>query len=382
MNYPIFNNPKEYLTFRKGNFFTAPFRRWFEWHSLDLCFKGINDIETVCDCPCGPGRLFDYWKKRGMSVTGADLSDSMVAAARLLHNDLSLNGDVLKADAFNLHKSLNKKPDLIASVRFCYYFDKAQRIELLRSFAQATNNYLLLQYKTSSTLRGRKNLKNSLSDSYSKKDYAKKFCSYESIADEVRQAGLACLRIVPKGDSSDRVFVLAQKPAKAVRLEHRTKIHRPSTLRNAGLAVAAVMMLAVGLVFYKNGLLFDTHEKQVEAIAQKYQDGNDHFYVIDKYYFESLHTGKRFSLINELDDMPALAMIDETQGEDSFFLVEEKDLRVIRKCDFGRKLNLIKKTMIGKDKYVLLSTEKIIHTFDAIENRSHLTEPSIFNRHS
>ncbi len=81
MDYPLFKNPKEYLAFRKGGIFAAPVKQWAERHTLDRCLKGIKDIHTVCDCPCGPGRLFPYWQKKGFNLIGADLSDEMVAAA-------------------------------------------------------------------------------------------------------------------------------------------------------------------------------------------------------------------------------------------------------------------------------------------------------------
>lgn len=121
--------------------------------------------------PCGPGRLFPYWKKRGVGTLGVDLSDEMVEAARLRKIDLDIPGEVIKADAFCLHDVLSEKPDLVASIRFFYYFDRPQRIQLLRSLASTARKYLLLQYKTMSTLKGRRTFTRSRN-----KKYAKKFC--------------------------------------------------------------------------------------------------------------------------------------------------------------------------------------------------------------
>lgn len=352
MEYPIFSNPQQYLAFRRGGCLAAPFRKWSERRTLDRCLKGLDDINTICDCPCGPGRLFSYWKKRNFNVVGVDLSDEMLEAARHRRNDLNMPGEILKTDAFGLQKALTKKPDMVVSIRFFYYFERNQRVQLLRSLAAATRKYLLIQYKTATTLKGRINFAKSKRSSK-----PKKFCRNESILAEIREAGLVCLKIIPKGDSSDRVFVLARKPDEEITLAHRGRVYKPRTLRNSAL-VAAAMLIVMALSSYYYGLLGDIHERQAERIVRLYQDGNDHFYVVDSSHFEDLRTNKRLSVVDDIEQVDDLAMIDQTKAEDSFFLVKEEDLRKIHHTAFFGRLSLVRKMAIGADRFVLLSTEK------------------------
>jgi hypothetical protein len=352
MDYPLFKNPKEYIAFRRGNGITAPFKRWAEWHGLDSCLKGLNDIRTVCDCPCGPGRLFPYWKKRGFNLIGVDLSDEMVEAAHDQRNDINITGRILKADAFHLEETITEKPDLVASIRFCYYFDRPNRIQLLRSLAQVSRKYVLVQYKTPTTLRGRISFAKSL-----RSTHPKYFCSNRDIIDEIKEAGLVPLRVILKGDTSDRAFVLVQKPDTKITIQKRDKIYYPRTLRNS-LLVAAAVLLFFGFISYRIGFLGDIHERQVERIVRKYQGSNDHFYVTSNPHLEDLRTGKWLSLMPNVNDASALVAADETEAEDSFFLILEKDIPILKETPLWAKLYIVEEVEIGTHHYVLLSTEK------------------------
>ena len=209
VEYPIFDNPKEYLEFRRGKFIYGFFKRWSERRAMDKCLKGIDDITRVCDVPCGPGRLFKYWQKRKYRVIGVDLSDSFVEAAGKMCKELNQENRVIKGDAFVLKNSLNGySVDLIAMVRFIYYFDGKERIKLLKSMAELPVKNLLLQYKTNETWRGRRKLKKI---SLNGRSSTKQYCSNDEIMDELKEAGLECIRIVPIAQASDRVFVMAKK---------------------------------------------------------------------------------------------------------------------------------------------------------------------------
>ena len=208
--YPLFANPKAYLRIRRGKFGSDWLKRWFEHRAIDRCLRGIEDVRTVCDAPCGPGRLFRYWRKKSMAVIGLDLSPPMVEAAKTAHRELNLQGIVLAGDAFSLSEHLKESgtPDLVASIRFCYYFQSDKRIELLRSLAEASRRYVLVQYKTMATMKGRRNLARS---KWRKGTVRKYFSRHQEIGDEMREAGLNCLRIQPIGLASDRVFVLGER---------------------------------------------------------------------------------------------------------------------------------------------------------------------------
>jgi hypothetical protein len=207
--YPLFENPREYLKVRRGKYLYGIFKRWSERRAINKSLNGLSDIEFVCDAPCGPGRLFPYWGKRGYRVIGVDLSDPMVAAARESCKNFNPRNEVIKGDAFSLKDLLaREKADLVASVRFLYYFKKEKRIELLRAMAAASRKYLLVQYKTAETRRGKRRLRKIAKGESSP---YKQFCYKEEIREELEAAGLECIRIVPISQASDRVFVAARK---------------------------------------------------------------------------------------------------------------------------------------------------------------------------
>jgi ubiquinone/menaquinone biosynthesis C-methylase UbiE len=203
--FPLFWNPEEYLKFRKGKFILGFFKRWFEMKAIDNCLKGLDDIHSVCDIPCGPGTLFPYWHKKGYKVIAADLSDPMIDAADKMSKHLNLEGSVIKCNAFALKDSLQESEvDLIASIRFFYYFKKDKRIELLKTMAEVTRKYVLVQYRTLATRKGRLNQKQA--------DSNRQFCSIEEILEELKVARLDCIKVfrISPSPRSDRVFVTAR----------------------------------------------------------------------------------------------------------------------------------------------------------------------------
>ena len=206
---PLFDNPDQYLRLRKGSFFARFLKRKTEERALDWCLRGLDAVRSVCDAPSGPARLFPYWSGKGLRVIGVDLSEPMVAAAAKEHRRLGLQGLVHRGDVFLLSGVLKEAPDLVASIRFAYYFGRERRIALMRSLAASSRRYVLIQYKTSETLKGRIIERRSQTQ---RRRPAKHYCSFAQTVEEVREAGLVCLRIAAIGEFSDRAFVLAEKP--------------------------------------------------------------------------------------------------------------------------------------------------------------------------
>ncbi|MBX3729822.1 MAG: methyltransferase domain-containing protein [Candidatus Sumerlaeia bacterium] len=210
--FPVFRNPEEYMAMRHKPGLGGRAKVWAEYRALDRCLDAVEDVRTVVDVPSGPGRLFPYWKERGYRVIGLDYSEEMVEASTRLHADLGLEGRVAHANAFELPQ-IEEQPDLVASVRFAYYFTPERRIELLESLARASSRYLLVMYKTTETLKGYINEANDREVGKAPRlpHMAKAGCSHHQIVREFAAAGLAVLRIQPIGEFSDRVYVLAEK---------------------------------------------------------------------------------------------------------------------------------------------------------------------------
>ena len=211
-DYPLFDRPEEYMRLRESAHGLGFLKRWFERRAIARCLKLVGEIGTLCDAPCGPGRLFPCWTRWARTVIGVELSDPMVAAARQLHASLGLAGDVRKGDAFALRSSLDSPADVVASVRFAYYFDRPRRLELLRALAAASRRWVLVQYKTSQTFKGRRSLAGEAGKTRPGRS-TKFFCTDDEIRAECAEAGLKCLAIERINLGSDRVFVLAEKPA-------------------------------------------------------------------------------------------------------------------------------------------------------------------------
>jgi hypothetical protein len=127
----------------------------------------------------------------------------MIGAAGNMLKHLSLEGRVIECNAFTLKNCLKEdEVDLIASVRFFYYFEKNKRIELLGAMGELSRKYLLVQYKTRERRKGRLNLKRVGSNTQR--------CSMEEIKEELRVARLDCIKILAAAPAgSDRIFVMA-----------------------------------------------------------------------------------------------------------------------------------------------------------------------------
>lgn len=206
-----FRNPKKYMRRRKHTVIFVP-RRASEKAALQRCLGKLTDLRSVLDVPCGPGRLFWYWKARGFETHGADLSLQMVDAAQKRLLKMGLKGSVRRWDVFSTEDCVPVVADIVASVRFAYYFTRAKRIELLQTLSRHSSRYVLVQYKTNETLRGKRTLRLGHGKKGTRKEYLPKaFCTTREIIREFREAGLAPLRVAFISEFSDRLFVLAEK---------------------------------------------------------------------------------------------------------------------------------------------------------------------------
>jgi len=206
IRYPVFHDPEEYLELRRGKWPLRGIKRWAEYRAIRTCLDRTRNVTSLCDCPCGPGRLFDFRRRLDLPVYAVDLSPDMTAAAGTLHRRMGLRGGVFRGDAFNLKAVVPSAVDLVCSLRFLYYFGEEHRQYLLHSLAEVTRRYLLLQYKTCDTLRGRRNARREAR----KPEPSKVYLSTQDIEADVQRAGFELLSIVPIGFASDRVFVICR----------------------------------------------------------------------------------------------------------------------------------------------------------------------------
>ena len=213
--YPVFTDVQKYMDRRCRRTPFGLLKKRSEEHAVMRCLSDLTKVRTICDVPAGPGRLFPFWRQMGFRVYGLDISEPMVqAAAKSLRRNY-LQGRVCRGDAFDLPGGFCEMCDLVVSVRFVYYFDRQRRVALLRSLADASRRYVLVQYKTFETVKGKLNLiRRFRRHGVTGGGRGKYWCSYGDIVKEIMEAGLRALHIVPISEFSDRVFVLAEKPDK------------------------------------------------------------------------------------------------------------------------------------------------------------------------
>jgi len=251
--YPIFRNPDRYLECRVARTPMAAFGRRAERQALDRCLAGITGIRTICDVSCGPGRLFPYWREKDFRVLGVEMSSSMLDAAREKKDSLGLSGDVIEGDAFCLPDLLGETPDCVACIRFAYYFERAERIRLLRRFAAATRRWVIVEYKTTETLKGQVSLQRQKRKPAAKKPHQRKqACSHEDIVAEVQEAGLVPVRIESLGEFSDRVLVLAQGPGEGGTTSEASETPRVALRRSRRLHLVFLFFVLWAVVYSIN----------------------------------------------------------------------------------------------------------------------------------
>jgi SAM-dependent methyltransferase len=187
---------------RRGGRIGQPWKAWGERRALRRCLEATERVRSLCDCPCGPGRLLPFWLERGLAVSAVDDAEAAVTAARAR---LAGHGRALRGDAFRLADVLGAPVDLVASIRFIYYFDAPGREALLRALAAASRRYVLVQYRTCESWRARRNARRG-------RGRGRHALTRAAMDAELRASGLQPLRAATLGPLSDRVFVLAEKP--------------------------------------------------------------------------------------------------------------------------------------------------------------------------
>lgn len=202
---PAFLDVDRYLARRSGGW-SHPWRHWSERRALVRALARTAPIESVLDCPCGPGRVFWFWAERGVRVIGLDRSPTFTPVAQERLDALGLQGRIIQGEVADLGTLLPHRVDLVACIRFAYYFEPEDRPGLLRVLAAASRRYVLVQYKTTETWKGRRNQRIG-------RNQGKHFASLARIQDEVADAGLRMLAFVPHGPTSDRALVLAERPS-------------------------------------------------------------------------------------------------------------------------------------------------------------------------
>ena len=205
--YPLFKDPEGYLRLRQPGGVLGVVKNMGEHRALGACLRDLGDLVTVLDIPCGPGRLFPYYRRRGLCVTGADFGTEMLAAAVRCRAKLGLAGGDCRADAFCLPWR-DDAFDCVISVRFAYYFERLRRLALLEELARVASRGIVVQVKIA---YGMMNVARRVTGRAKKRNRGKLLLEKREILADFADAGLEVVRIAPLSHlRSDRAFVAAR----------------------------------------------------------------------------------------------------------------------------------------------------------------------------
>ncbi len=187
----------------RGRLGFGAYASWAERRALSRCLQTTGPLTRICDCPSGAGRLVPFWNRLGVTILCVDPSAEMVAAAAKRIAHARAPGRAIEARAENLFAVALPQPDLVASVRFGGLSDRSSRLRLLRAFAAATRRFVLVEYRTTETRKGRRSAARELR--------AQAYCSREEIECELAAADLRMRAFEPISRFSDRAFVLGER---------------------------------------------------------------------------------------------------------------------------------------------------------------------------
>lgn len=128
--------------------FTSLTGRWGDFkekHAFSHALDRIPQVRTALDAPCGTGRMTEVLLKRGLEVTGGDISREMMEHAKFkLHpfaNRLKLEQVDLAALLFD-----SESFDLVTCVRLFGHFPSPKRVEMLKEMSRVTKRWVIVQY--------------------------------------------------------------------------------------------------------------------------------------------------------------------------------------------------------------------------------------------
>lgn len=168
------------------------------------------DHRPVLDIPCGTGRITELLLEQGLTVTGGDISESMIDRARVkcerfddraTFRRLDLDGLDLPESAF----------DLVSCIRLFHHLGTADRARILAEIARVSRRYVLINVSfLSPYYQLRRRLKRALGQGVSRAG-----STWAEIRSEAAAAGLAVreTRFVCRYLSED-LIVLLEKESK------------------------------------------------------------------------------------------------------------------------------------------------------------------------
>lgn len=124
-------------------------RKWSKEHDfIDLAVSDMPRGTTILDVPVGTGRLLKSFQKRGFVVTGADVSEDMMAVARKLKTNATLEtGDATKL------KYRNKSFDAVVCLRLLHLVNEKLMYTILDEIVRVSKKHVILSIQLGKTFK-------------------------------------------------------------------------------------------------------------------------------------------------------------------------------------------------------------------------------------
>ncbi|MCB9894148.1 MAG: class I SAM-dependent methyltransferase [Planctomycetes bacterium] len=117
-----------------------------KWRMILKAVRGLPDIKTVLDLPCGTGRFTSRILEHGWKLINGDISGPMLARAReygqgnpALVGSARMNAEQLPFADGAL--------DLVISIRFLMHVPHDVRIRIFREYARVSKRYVVMDVR-------------------------------------------------------------------------------------------------------------------------------------------------------------------------------------------------------------------------------------------
>jgi len=117
-----------------------------KWRMILAATRGLKDIGTVLDLPCGTGRFTSRILAHGWRLINGDISGPMLAKAREYAAGHANHIGSARMSAERLPFP-DASLDLVLSIRFLMHVPKDVRIRIFREYARVTRRWVVLDVR-------------------------------------------------------------------------------------------------------------------------------------------------------------------------------------------------------------------------------------------
>lgn len=117
-----------------------------KWGMILRATRGIEDIRTVLDIPCGTGRFTRQILDRGWRLVNGDISLPMLREARRLGEGREALLGGVRCDAERLPFP-DASIDMVMSIRFLMHVPDDLKVRILREYARISRRWVLVDVR-------------------------------------------------------------------------------------------------------------------------------------------------------------------------------------------------------------------------------------------